>query len=142
MQESENKEPTFESGKVILSTGDLNVLEVNLTSKKINVDLEDKNFIKRIIAMRGEISQQAQAQLMEGDEIEKEVKKKPGVSPLKTLRSVAEALHDRGITLTVSYKGGTIITIGAEARSTILQLITKTRAVAVNSFINILRIII
>jgi hypothetical protein len=59
MQKSENKEPTFESGKVILSTGDLNVLEVNLTSKRINVDLEDKNFIKRIIAMRGEISQQA-----------------------------------------------------------------------------------
>lgn len=142
MQKSENKEPTFESGKVILSTGDLNVLEVNLTSKRINVDLEDKNFIKRIIAMRGEISQQAQAQLMEGEEIEKEVKKKPGVSPLKTLRSVAEALRDRGITLTVSYKGGTIITIGAEARSTILQLITKTRAVAINSFINILRIII
>lgn len=142
MQKSENKEPTFESGKVILSTGDLNVLEVNLTSKRINVDLEDKNFIKRIIAMRGEISQQAQAQLIEGEEIEKEVKKKPGVSPLKTLRSVAEALRDRGITLTVSYKGDTIITIGAEARSTILQLITKTRAVAVNSFINILRIII
>ncbi len=142
MQESENEEPTFESGKVVLSTGELNVLQVNLTSKRINVDLEDKSFIKRIIAMRGEISQQAQAQLIEGEEIEKEVKKKPGVSPLKTLRSVAEALRDRGITLTVSYKGGTIITIGAEARSTILQLITKTRAVAINSFINILRIII
>ncbi len=140
MQESKNEEPVFESGKVVLSTGYLNVLEVNLTSKRINVDLEDKGFVKRIIAMRGEISQQAS--LIEGEEIEKEFKKKPGVSPLKTAKAVAEALCDRGITLTVSYKGGTIVTIGAEARSTILQVITKTRAIAINSFINILKIII
>jgi hypothetical protein len=140
MQKLNNEEPIFESGKVILSTGDLNVLQINLTSKKINVDLEDKGFIKRIIAMRGEISQQAP--LIEGEEIEKEVKKKPGISPLKTARTVAEALRDRGITLTVSYKGGTIITIGAEARSSILQIITKTRAIAINNFINILKIII
>ncbi len=140
MQKPSNEEPTFESGEVVLSTGDLYVLEVNLTSRKINVDLEDKGFIKRVIAMRGEISQQAT--FIEGEEIEKEVKKKPGVSPLKTARTVAEALRDRGITLTVSYKGGTIITIGAEARSTILQIITKTRAIAINNFINILKIII
>jgi len=58
------------------------------------------------------------------------------------LRTVADALKVRGITLTVSYKGNTVITIGADAKPTILQTITKTRAVAINSFYKLLRMVI
>ncbi len=139
MQKPENAGVSFESGKVVLSTGDLNVLNVNLTRNVIDVDVEDKGFIKRIIAMRGEISETSQP--LEDEEIENEVRKR-GPGPLKMLKSFAEALSRRGITLTVSYKGGTVITIGADARSTLLQLITKTKSVAINNFYNLLRMVI
>ncbi len=140
MKKQERKDFMFESGRVVLSTGDLNVLEVNLASNRFDIDVQDKGFIKRVIAMRGELSQQSN--LAEGDEIEKEVRKKRGTSPLKTLKTVAEVLANRGITINVSYKGNTVLAIGANARSTFLQLITKTRAVAITSFYNLLRMII
>ncbi len=123
-----------------MSTGDLNVLDVNLAGNRFDVDVRDKDFIKRIIAMRGEIS--SQSYLAEGEDIEEEVRKKPGTSAIKTLKTVAEALKSRGITVTISYRGTTVITIGTGARSTFLQLITKTRAVAINSFYNLLKMIL
>jgi hypothetical protein len=134
------EEPVFESGRVVLSTGNLEVLEVKLASKRIDVNLKDKGFIKRLIKMRGEFGTQSSVDTQE--EIAKAVKKKKSSSPVKMLKTVAEALSDREITLTVSYKGGAVIIIGADARSTVLQLITKTRAVAINSLYRLLRMII
>jgi hypothetical protein len=134
------EEPVFESGRVAISTGNLEVLEVNLTSKRIAVNFEDKGFIKRIMKMRSEFGTQSPLDTQE--EMAKAIKKKKSSSPIKILKTVAEALSDRDITLTLSYKGGTVIIIGAGARPTVLQLITKTRAVAINSFYRLLRMII
>ena len=134
------EEPVFESGRVVLSTGDLEVLEVNLTNKRIDVNMEDKWFIKRVLTLRSEFGTQVSVGTQE--EIANAIKRKKSSGIVKMLRTVAEALSDREITLTVSYKGGTVVTIGAEARSTILQLITKTRAVAVNNLYRLLRMII
>jgi hypothetical protein len=133
-------EPVFESGRVVLYTGNLEVLEVKLTSKKIDLNMEDKDFVKRIIKMRGEFSTHSPIDTQE--QIANEVKKKKTSSPIKILKTVAEALSDRGITLTVSYKSSIIITVGADAKPTILPLITKTRAVAINNPFRALRMII
>jgi hypothetical protein len=134
------EEPVFKSGRVVLSTGDLEVLEVNLTNKRIDVNMEDKWFIKRVLTLRSEFGTQVSVGTQE--EIANAVKKKKSSGIVKMLRTVAEALSDREITLTVSYKGGTVVTIGAEARSTNLQLITKTRAVVVNNLYRLLKMII
>ena len=135
-QENTSEEPVFESGRVSLSTGNVEVLEVNLTSKEIDVDIEDKRFVKRVMKIRGEISiGNSTAEETEGQE-----KKSP--SPLATLRTVAEALSNRGITLKVCFKGNPVVTIGAEAKPTLLQLITKTRAVAINSFYRLIQMIV
>jgi hypothetical protein len=134
MQVTHDGIPNFESGKVLLSTGDLRVLKVDLTSKLINVDVEDKAFIKRIIAMRGELTPKFPPAAT-GE------KPKTG-SPLSTLRTVAETLCRRGITLTVSYKGHRMVTIGADAKPILLQLVTKTHGVALNSFYTAIKMII
>ena len=126
--------PNFESGRVLLSTGDLPVLLVNLTNNQINVDVEDKAFIKRIIAMRGQLSQK---------QSKEPTGKKPKTnSPLSILRTVAETLRDQGITVTVSYKGRRMLTIGTNAKPILLQLVTKTRGVAINSVFTAIKMII
>ena len=126
--------PNFESGKVVLSTGDLQVLKVNLSSKHIAVEVEDKAFIKRVFALRSNLAPKQFAA---------ESPNPPSISgPLSMVRSVAEALCSRGITVTVSYKGHRIATIGAEAKPTLLHHITKTRGVALNSLYTAIKMMI
>jgi hypothetical protein len=137
MQKTLVEEPIFESGAVLLSTGDVKVLEVNLTSKKITVDVEDKAFLKRAIALRGEIGPPN-----DESEPEQNPQQKKSGGALSMLKTVAEALSKRGITLEVSYKGKKVATVGAEAKPTLLQLITKTRAVELNSLLGALRMIL
>jgi hypothetical protein len=127
--------PDFESGTVVLSTGNAPVLKVYLTSTLINVDIEDKAFIKRVIAMRNQLVPQRPTS--------EEEEKTPSISgPLTTIRSIAEALRTRGITITVNYHGHRIATIGAGAHPTILQRITKTRGLAINSIYTIIKMVI
>jgi hypothetical protein len=106
--------PTFESGNVLLSTGDIQVMRVNLTSKVINVDIKDKSFIKRIIAMRGELTPKLPTP--------ETTEKTKSTSPLTMLKTVAETLKNSDITLTVSYQGHRIATIGVDAKPKLLQL--------------------
>lgn len=115
----------FEAGTVLLSTGDLRVLNINLSNKVIDVNVEDKEFLKRAIALR----EQFTSRLPTAQNNEQ----KKSFSPLATLKTVAETLKDQGITLTVCYRGQLIATLGANAKPTFLQTITKTRAIALNS---------
>jgi hypothetical protein len=132
--------PNFEGGKVVLSTGDVQVLRVELSSTHIDVDVEDKKFIKRIIAMREDLT----PKLSETDEAANSGCENPPQigSIFSTARSVAETLRKRGITITLSYKGKRMATIGAEANPTILHRITKTRGIAINSIFTAIRMVI
>jgi hypothetical protein len=127
--------PNFEGGEVLLWTGDVEVLKVDLSSTRIDVNLVDKAFVKRLIAMRDQLTPKPTS---EDDE-----DNPPQLSgALSTAKKAAEALSSRGITVTVSYHGKRIATIGAEAQSTLLQLITKTRRIALNNVIAAIRLLI
>jgi hypothetical protein len=124
--------PNFESGKVVLSTGDVQVLKVDLTSKRIDVDIEDKAFVKRIIALRDQLAPKPQ------DEEEP-----PQIGNiLSTVRKVVEALCKQGITITVSYQGHRFATIGEEAHPILLQHILGTRGIAINSFYTAIKMMV
>ncbi|MFI5419351.1 MAG: hypothetical protein ACHQ1H_00140 [Nitrososphaerales archaeon] len=126
--QSDDALPAFQSGKVHVYTGDLEVLRINVEGKRIDLDVEDKQFIKRAIKLRDEISPKNKNL----DAQEKKAQKKSS-SPLATIRTIADTCKKLGITLTVSYRGHRIVTVGTEARPTLLQLVTKTRALALNS---------
>ncbi|MGE5556868.1 MAG: hypothetical protein ACM3UY_11520 [Methanocella sp.] len=128
--------PNFEGGEVLVSTGDLKVMQVNLSSARIDVNVEDKAFIKRLIAMRNQLIPKKQ-----GAE-EKEAKQPQAGGILSTARKIADALCSRGITITVSYRGQRIATLGAEAHPTLLQYITKTRGIALNSVVAAIKMVI
>ncbi|MFI5421125.1 MAG: hypothetical protein ACHQ1H_09190 [Nitrososphaerales archaeon] len=120
--------PAFESGKVLVSTGDLEVLEINVAGKRWDVDVKDKQFIKRVIKLRNEIAPQNS-----NTTETKARKQKKSSNPLAIIRAIAEACKKLGITVTISYRGHRIATMGAEARPMLLQYVTKTHALALNS---------
>jgi hypothetical protein len=129
--------PDFEGGEVLLWTGDVIVLKVDLSSTRIDVNLENKAFVKRLIAMRDQLTPKLPGA---GSS---EAGNPPQIgNALSTVRKAAEALSSRGVTVTVSYRGRRIATIGAEAHSTLLQVITKTRRIALNSVIAAIRLLI
>jgi len=99
--------------------------------------LEDKAFVKRLIAMRDQLTpKKPSTGSAEGEN-------PPHIGgALSTARKVADALSNRGITITISYRGHRIATIGAEAHPTLLQHITKTHSIALNSVIAAIRLVI
>ncbi len=138
MAEHGNGPPNFEGGQVTLSTGDVEVLKVDLSTAHIDVDVEDKAFIKRIIAMRDQLTPKVPgAGTAEAGENPPQIG-----GALSAARSVANSLRSRGITVTVSYKGHRIATIGADAHPIILQHITKTKGIALNSIFTAIKMII
>ncbi len=136
MAKAEAGIPNFEGGQVVLSTGDIEVLKVNLSSTHIDVDVEDKAFVKRIIAMRDQLAPPG-APSAAGEENPPQVG-----GALSTARRVADALCSRGITITVSYRGSRIATIGADAHPILLQHITKTKGIALNSVLAAIRMLV
>lgn len=129
--------PNFEGGEVLLSTGDVQVMKVSLSSTHIAVDLEDKAFIKRVIALRN----QPKPQTCDADSEENSNPPQVG-GALSTARKVADALCSRGITITISYQGSKIATIGADANPTLLHYITKTRGIAINNIITAVKMVL
>ena len=125
-EQHDDSMPAFESGRVLISTGDLEVLRINVAGRRLDLDVKDKQFMKRVMKLRNEL-----ASVNQGAREQKADKKKS--NPFAMIRTIADTCKKLGITLTVSYKGRRIATLGAEAKPTLLQLVTKTRAVAINS---------
>lgn len=122
--QTKNAKQAFESANIIISAGDNDLLQVDLTNKRINIDIENKQFLKGLIKIGRDFTKKQKPAA-------KENKKSP--SALATAKTVADTLKKRGITITLSYRGGIVATLGAEAHPTLLQLITKTQAIALNS---------
>ncbi|MCW4023414.1 MAG: hypothetical protein NWF01_00050 [Candidatus Bathyarchaeota archaeon] len=48
-------------------------------------------------------------------------------------KDVAEDFRDAGVTVTLSYKGDVVATIGAQANPKISSIATRTKAIEINS---------
>jgi len=101
------------SGEVTLITGDVKALQINAEDKKIELSIIDKEFLKDILGSAG-----------------------GGISirrKLAQLKSIAVELKDEGLTVTLSYKGDRLVTIGLEAKPKFSRLVTRTDAVEINN---------
>ena len=132
MQPQDATKQIFESGNVVVSAGGNDLLEVDLTNKQINIDIENKQFLKGLIKIGRDFTKKQKPSKIN--------KKSP--SALTIARTVAETLRKRGITITLSYRGGVVATLGAGAHPTLLQVVTKTRAIALNNLPKAITIII
>jgi hypothetical protein len=112
----------IESGAVTLSTGDVEALQIKAEGNKIDVNIDSKEFLKDALGSAGT-----------GGSIR---------SMLAQLRSIAEDLKDEGLTVTLSFKGDRLVTIGLEAKSTLSRLVTGTGAVEINNLRKLLELIV
>lgn len=101
------------SGEVTLITGDVEALQIKAEDNKIELSIANKEFFKDVLGSAGS-----------GTSIR---------SKLAPLKSIAVDLKDEGLTVTLSYKGDLLVTIGSEAKPKFSRLVTRTDAVEINN---------
>jgi hypothetical protein len=121
---------TLKSGKVTISQNDKPTVVVNITEKKIDADVEDKEFIKEVIgsARKASTSKGVRESLHRGVDSLREARK---ARPL--VKEIVEDLCSEGVTITVSYKGERVVTVGSEANSKLTRVVTGTKGIEINS---------
>jgi hypothetical protein len=121
---------SIDSGKVTISAGNEEDLEIKAANKRIDINAVNKEFIKEIIAGVREGG-------FEGGDLVKSAR-----NMLDLVKDVAEDLSDAGITVTFSFRGDKVVTIGSAADSKFSRLMTRTRAVEINSLPKLMEILV
>lgn len=103
----------LKSGKACISTGDIEAIKLTVEDNKIDLNIVDKDFLK---LAKDEGSQRRSLHDM-----------------LSLLKDIAEELKDEGYTITVSYQGKTVLTLGSEATPMLSRLVTHTDAIEINN---------
>ncbi len=110
------------SGEVTLSTGDVEALQIKAEDDKIDICIVDKEFLKDVIGRVGS-----------GVSIR---------SMLAQLKTIAGELNDEGLTITLSFKGDRLVTLGLEAKPKLSRLVTGTNAIEINNMRKLLELTI
>lgn len=118
---------SIKSGKIRVSQNNVEAVEISAENKKIDVNTKDKKFIKEVISA-----------VSRSDE--KKGLMSRGVNSLRAARNmqpivkeIAEDLTREGLTVTLSYKGDKVVTIGSDADSKFTRFLTGTKGVEVNN---------
>ncbi|MDR1992276.1 MAG: hypothetical protein LBQ98_02075 [Nitrososphaerota archaeon] len=117
----------IKSGKVTISTNNTEALEIEAVDKKIDIKALNKDILKdTLVAMRGAEKNKNLTTRAFGSITSVR-------NSLGMLKGVAEHLSEAGITVTLSYKGGVVVTLGSEANPKISNVATGTKAIEINS---------
>jgi len=108
------------SGEVTLFTGDEEALQVKAEGNKIELSIANKEFLKDVVDSAGG-----------GASIR---------SKLAQLKDMAGELKEEGLTITLSYRGDILVTIGSEAKPKFSRLVTGTDAVEINNLRKLLEL--
>ncbi len=112
----------LKSGKVTLIQNDIPQIEIKAQGKRIDINATDKQFIKDLILSALEADSKGGKSAIEVI-----------IEMLPIIRMVAEDLCKEGMTITISYKGERLATIGSDALSKFSSLLTGTKGIEINS---------
>ncbi len=118
---------SLKSGSITISEKDIPQLEIKVRNKKIDINATNKEFIKDLVSgakPSGGIKKRLQRSVHE-------IKVVRETRPL--IKDIVEDLSKEGVTLTLSYKGDKVATIGSEANSKLTQIVTGTKGIEINS---------
>lgn len=108
------------SGEATLFTGDVEALQIKAENNKIELNAANKEFLKDVVGSVGG-----------GGSVR---------SKLAQLKSFAEEMKEEGLTVTLSYKGDLLVTLGSEAKPKLSRMVTRTGAVEVNNLRKLIEI--
>lgn len=96
----------IKSGKVTLSQNDVLKIEVRAQDKRIEINALDDQIIDELISIALESSTKGSAISIDG-----------ALETLPIIKEISEDLCKQGLTLTISFKGDKMATIGYDANS-------------------------
>jgi hypothetical protein len=103
----------LKSGKVNLSASNERLLQLTVKAHQIDLNIVDNRFLKDVL--KDSVGIRSFREL------------------LRQLRNAAEELRSEGVTVTISYKGVTVLTLGSDAKPNFSQLITGTTEIEINN---------
>jgi hypothetical protein len=120
---------TLKSGKIVVSQNNKEAVEIKAENKKIDVNAKDKAFVKEIISSVASGNQKgARGRIEHGIDGLRAIRE---IQPL--VKDVAEDFCRQGVTVTISYRGDKVVTIGSGANSKFTRFLTGTKGIEVNS---------
>jgi hypothetical protein len=114
----------FKSGEASLFTDGMKTLQLKVENKKIDVNLINKELLKTILR------------------VEVGAKGKSLQERLTLPKNIAEELKRDGLTITISYKGCIVLTLGSGANPTLSKLVTRTNAIEINNLSKLIQLVI
>jgi hypothetical protein len=111
----------FKKGEIAISINDAETLQLKAENKEFSIDLIDKQFIKNVLSGLGNGSASLR-------------------SSLSQAKKIAEEMRDEGLTVTISYGGSKVVTIGLNAKPTISQLVTRSDAIQIDSLLKLIEL--
>lgn len=121
---------SIKSGCITVSQRDVPQLEIKVENKKIDINATDKQLIKEIASASRERASKGGVKQFMRQSIQS-VKAASGARPM--IKDLVEDFCKEGITVTLSYKGDKVATIGSEANSKLTRLATGTKGIEINS---------
>jgi len=120
----------IKSGKIVVSQDNTPQIEIEAKNKKIKINALDKKLIKEVVASARESGTKGGVR----ESIQRSI---GGIRTARNMqpvfKEIVEDLCREGVTITVSYKGNKVATIGSEANSKVTRLVTGTKGVEINS---------
>ena len=111
----------FKKGAIGVTINEREVLQLKAENKEFSLDLIDKQFVKKVLSGLGD----GRTSLR---------------SSLSQARKVAEEFRDEGLTVTISYGGSKVVTIGLNAKPTFSQLVTGSDAIQIDSLLKLIEL--
>jgi len=108
------------SGEINLSSNNQELIQLTIKSKQIDLNIIDNKFLKELL--------------------KDNTKNISFLEQLKQLKILAEELNNQGVTITLSYKGVTMITLGSDAKANFTQVITGTKKIEINNLQKLIQI--
>ncbi len=113
---------TLKEGTITLKIDGVENIQLQIENNKLNLNFIQKEELKTLL------------------ELQAEIKEESILKKLQTLKNLAEQLKQEGSTITVSYKGQTLLTLGCEAKPTLSQIATRTNAIEINNLIELMKL--
>jgi len=110
------------SGKVSLTTKDLEVVQIKADNKQIEFNILNKMFLKDVL---------------DGASEENSIREK-----LNQFKSFSLDLKDEGITFIFSYNGEPFVKIGSKAKPRFLHLVTGTDSIEIKNLQRVMKLLI
>ena len=103
----------LKSGEINLSANNQKLIQLTIKSNKIDLNIRDNKLLKELLTDN--------------------TKTASFLELLKQFKTLAEDLKNQGVTMTLSYKGEIMLTLGSNAKANFSQLVTRTKKIEINN---------